>query len=62
MSTEQKESVLMLFSMISLIEAVQSACNSGVGGAPWTQFQASLGQKESLHGLSSPIEPHTTTR
>lgn len=53
----------MLFSVIiSLIEAVQSACNSGVGGAPWTQFQASLGQKESLHGLSSPIEPHTTTR
>lgn len=37
MSTEQKESVLMLFSMIiSLIEAVQSACNSGGGGAPWT--------------------------
>lgn len=53
----------MLFSMIiSLIEAVQSVCNSGVGGAPWIQFQASLGWKECLHGLSSPIELHTTTK
>lgn len=40
----RKESVLMLFSVIiSLIEAVQSACNSGVGGSTMDSVSSFLG-------------------